>query len=357
MVNSKEGFLWTPSSSRHGLETDAVAVSSSNVRDKYDAVVIGAGFSGLVAARDLSKVNGLSVLLVEARDRIGGRTWTSSELGEDIEMGGTWIHWNQPHVYSELDRYNLHKAIKPTLASVSPERAFHNFGSTIENVEGDALIRAVESTAEQVFAIDGLNSRTLMPYPHDPFRKPSPWVRYDHLTIKDRLDQMDLHAKERELFESYISLFGLNAAADTGFTEVLRWYSLSGHSMAGVYELTSFYKLGNGGMTQFARAILNDAKCDRLLDTQVSKIDQSGTNVVVTSKNGRIISAQVVISTIPLNVLSDVQFLPPLDPLRNEAVGRGQPNMGAKLHFKLKDPEPVWFGTASVTLRVIHIIL
>jgi lysyl oxidase-like protein 2/3/4 len=90
---SKEGFLWTPSTSKHGLETDSVVASSQHVRDKYDAVVIGAGFAGLIAARDLSKTHGLSVLLVEARDRIGGRTWTSRELGEDIEMGGTWIHW------------------------------------------------------------------------------------------------------------------------------------------------------------------------------------------------------------------------------------------------------------------------
>lgn len=58
----------------------------------YDVIVIGAGFAGLVAARDLSKEN-LSVLLIEGRDRIGGRTWTAKELGEEFEMGGTWIHW------------------------------------------------------------------------------------------------------------------------------------------------------------------------------------------------------------------------------------------------------------------------
>ncbi|WXC58261.1 hypothetical protein SNK03_004159 [Fusarium graminearum] len=111
---------------------------------------------------------------------------------------------------------------------------------------------------------------------------------------------MKLPGYERELFESYISLFGLNAAANTGFTEVLRWYSLAGHSMAGVYELTSFYKLGNGGMTEFARTILNDTQCDRLFDTEVCEIDQSGTNVVITTKNGKTISAKAVVSTIPL---------------------------------------------------------
>jgi glycine/D-amino acid oxidase-like deaminating enzyme len=72
----------------------------------YDVAVIGAGYAGLIAARELA-VRGRSVLLVEARDRIGGRTWTSSKDGYAWEMGGTWVHWGQPHVYTELSRYGL----------------------------------------------------------------------------------------------------------------------------------------------------------------------------------------------------------------------------------------------------------
>ena len=73
--------------------TRSVVPSTRALRDSYDAIVIGAGFAGLVAARELGKIAGTDVLLVEARDRIGGRTWTSNELDEDIEMGGTWVHW------------------------------------------------------------------------------------------------------------------------------------------------------------------------------------------------------------------------------------------------------------------------
>ncbi|KAI9035797.1 amine oxidase [Aspergillus affinis] len=40
-------------------------------------------------------------------DRIGGRTWTAKTLGEEIEMGGTWVHWSQPHVYTELHRHEM----------------------------------------------------------------------------------------------------------------------------------------------------------------------------------------------------------------------------------------------------------
>lgn len=99
MQRTTEGFLWTPSGSKSGLSTDACIKESPSelLKPFYDVVVVGAGFAGLVAARDLSKEN-LSVLLIEARDRIGGRTWTARELGEEFEMGGTWVHWYTLHL-------------------------------------------------------------------------------------------------------------------------------------------------------------------------------------------------------------------------------------------------------------------
>ena len=91
MPSSREGYLWTKSGSTDGLITDAVISSTRPLKSKYDVIVIGAGFAGLIATRELSRRHGLNVLIIEGRDRIGGRTWTAKALGEEFEMGGTWV--------------------------------------------------------------------------------------------------------------------------------------------------------------------------------------------------------------------------------------------------------------------------
>ena len=77
-----------------------------------DVVVIGGGFAGVAAAKELS-LEGLSVTLLEGRDRLGGRTWyRDSPIGVPIELGGTWVHWAQPHVWAELNRCGV--SVYPT---------------------------------------------------------------------------------------------------------------------------------------------------------------------------------------------------------------------------------------------------
>ena len=55
-----------------------------------DVVVVGAGVTGLVAATQLRR-SGHSVMVLEARDRVGGRTWTDTIDGVRLEIGGQWI--------------------------------------------------------------------------------------------------------------------------------------------------------------------------------------------------------------------------------------------------------------------------
>lgn len=236
MPRSKEGYLWTPQEVTEGLQTSAVQQSSPSLKNHYDVIVIGAGFTGLIAARDLQQKHGLEVLLLEARDRIGGRTWTARVLGEEIEMGGTWVHWTQPHLYAELHRYGLHRNLKTSAGTFAPEKQeFRSASGTVEELSIAESGAVLERVAKMFFTIDGLDSRSLMPYPHDSLRKPALWMGYDHLSVRDRLDQLhDIPQWEKDLFESNVNTFGSAPGTDIGFVEALRWFALGGHTLAGV---------------------------------------------------------------------------------------------------------------------------
>jgi len=54
-------------------------------------LVIGAGMAGLVAARLLHD-SGFKVTVLEARARLGGRTWTDDRIGAPVDLGGSWVH-------------------------------------------------------------------------------------------------------------------------------------------------------------------------------------------------------------------------------------------------------------------------
>src|ERR1700733_5318488 len=78
------------------------------VSERSEVLIIGAGAAGLAAARELCEA-GLTVQIVEARNRVGGRINTifDDRTKMPIELGAEFIHGRSPHIFELLDEHNL----------------------------------------------------------------------------------------------------------------------------------------------------------------------------------------------------------------------------------------------------------
>lgn len=159
--------------------------------ESVDVVVIGAGFAGLVAARELGAA-GLSVVVLEARDRVGGRTWTDHRFGHDLELGGTWVHWVQPHTWAEMTRYG--RGIE---RSPSAEEAFWLDADGVSRRGTIAEFMALIDDGQQGIIDD---VRQAIPRGVDPTT--GSIAQLDDLTVQDRFDSLDLAPEARAANES-----------------------------------------------------------------------------------------------------------------------------------------------------------
>ncbi len=80
----------------------------------HDCIVVGAGLAGLVAADALQRRN-RSVLVVEARDEVGGRIRNlKTASGTTVEMGGQWLSQGHDRMYELLERFQLELVDEPS---------------------------------------------------------------------------------------------------------------------------------------------------------------------------------------------------------------------------------------------------
>ena len=69
-------------------------------------MIVDSGFVGVTVARELT-MRGRSAVLVEARDRLGGRTYMADRDGHAMEPGGKWVHPLRPNVGAEISRNGM----------------------------------------------------------------------------------------------------------------------------------------------------------------------------------------------------------------------------------------------------------
>jgi monoamine oxidase len=121
----------------------------------HQVVVVGAGVAGMVAARRLSD-RGLHVVVLEARDRVGGRLWSHRlPNGEVVELGGEWISTGQAAVMSLVAELGL-GLVETGMDFISRDPVG---GPSIPEAEHARLAAALAGRMEQIGS-EGLASMT-----------------------------------------------------------------------------------------------------------------------------------------------------------------------------------------------------
>jgi len=369
-TNDKNSFLYVDGKIHYGLETPSVTQSTyTGKTTHYDVIVIGAGFAGLCAARDISR-SGKSVLLIEARDRIGGRTYTSPRHGHNLEMGGTWVHWLQPHVFHEIHQYGLQGQLKrsigtapPNCSPAGPEMIYFPHNGNVEKINSGEYGEKMNAAMKAFCDVDGDGGRLLFEFPYSASPNDSPELkRLDGMSIADRIAELrgKISDEEIDIMAGFFASIGCCSLDKISAFDAFKWWSLPGHDVTALMAAVCYFKL-KCGTTKLAQSILSEFRGDTLFSAPVSNIQQSGQLVTVTTRTGVKVTAAYVVSCVPLNVLHSISFSPPLSNEKFQASQLGHSNKAAKIHMYTKThipamftmtipPSPILFGFSETDL-------
>ncbi|KUJ23819.1 putative flavin-containing amine oxidase [Mollisia scopiformis] len=304
------------------LEVEAVAVvspppslstltlSSPPEIRLVDVVVVGAGLSGLQAALDIQKA-GLSCAILEARDRVGGKTLSrplASGKGV-VDIGAAWLNnKTQPRIHELAMKYGFETVVQRTdgdqVIELKPGES-HRYGSgAIPPASKRALedMRRIQVTLEEEAAKIDVHHL--------------PRSDFDNETVAQFLRRNEVDKVAYEVIETTIKgLLGVDA------TELSLYYYLdyikSGGSLADLRSDKSNgaqYMLVKTGMQSISKAMATDLELGSLfLSSPVTAITKtSSTANTITTSSGLQFNAKKIIISIPTPLYRTITFSPPL---------------------------------------------
>lgn len=302
-----------------------------------DVCVVGAGFAGLAAARNLAHA-GREVIVLEARDRVGGRVW-NRELpdGTVVSAGGTWLGDGQARMFRLALEYGLRaypqygdgdhvlrldgvdhryrgsipKAGPATLASLG--LAFARLNAMARRLPTDAPWLAPNART--------LDARTLGQWLADPLNVPSGTA---HTVLKATMSLLFCTDPAE------VSLLGalVLARGGGGFD----YYTDSGRTETHLLD---------GGTPELARRMAEGLGDAVRLASPVRRIVQNGNDAEV-STDALTVRARRVIVAVPPVLAGRILFEPALPPAAVHLRQRMTPGSIIRVHTSY--PEPFWRG-------------
>ena len=247
-------------------------------------IVIGAGISGLSAAKKL-KQKGFNVIVLESQDKVGGRLRTNRSLGVAFDEGASWIHGVNGNPITNLAQ----QAGMNTFETLDESRKSFDVGGKMRSSS------VYDNAEDELYAI--LNKMMKSGKSDQSFQ--TVFNKLYSEKVNDRLWKF--------LLSTYVTF-------DLGDLDKLSSLLYSEGEVFGGAE-----KIATNGYDTIANYLANDL--DVQLNQKVSKVDYSGPRVKVTH-NGTISEADYVIVTVPLGVLKTnvIQFLPVLPATKTTAI-------------------------------------
>ncbi len=277
-----------------------------------DVVVVGAGIAGLATARWLAD-EGVDVLVLEARGRVGGRIWTIEMGGAAVDLGASWVHGDEGSPLAEFCDEN-----------------------DIELVDDDSEARGYDATsgawidAAEVKELER-HSRRFLSRKRKMRRQLGPAASLAQ-GIEWYLDRQDLQGDERRR-----TAFLLRQLAELDYAGSADEMSLAGWDEDEEYEGGDFFP--TGGYQKVVDALVDEL--DIRTGQTVVRIMHSEEAVSVHTES-EVHEAGHVVVTVPLGVLKAgaIEFVPPLPPRKQQAIDRLQ--MGSLEKVILRFAEQLW---------------
>jgi monoamine oxidase len=297
---------------------------------RFDAIVIGAGFAGLHAAR-LLEAEGLRVAVLEASDRVGGRVLTLADLPGAPNAGGSQVGGGYARMRATADALAI--PIKPD-APVRPSNALY-VGERLM-AESDWARAPENPFAGPLRAMGPGGVLMRLAGAENPLRDPQSWLD-PAMAVHDVAAQAWLAGK------------GVNVAG-LGLIDVsLNGNALTSYSMLNLFRTLALFKVdgalgavGNveGGSQRLAEAMAASLKTPVRLSSPVRAITHDAAGVEATLQSGERIRAAFTIAALPAQALSRIAFDPPLPPAQTEAIsGLAYTQI---VHLYLEPEIPFW---------------
>jgi monoamine oxidase len=305
-------------------------------RRKRDVIVVGGGLAGLAAARRIEKA-GKSVVVLEARKRVGGRTLNRKiGKGEVVEMGGQWVGPTQTAVLGLIDELGL----KTFDTYVDGSNVYYRDG-TKTDYQGAIPPANPASLIELAVTIDKLNKMAATVPPDAPWQAPqaSDW---DGQTFETWLKDNNLSPEARELIELGIQSIFSAEPRDLSLLFVIFYIATA----AGDFNLLINTAGGAqerrivGGSQRISLEMAKDLGSSVQLDQPVRVIRRIKGGGVEVKTAAETWSAKRVIVTLPPALVGSIRFRPDL-PAQRAQLNQRVP-MGTVIKCMAVYDEPFW---------------